>query len=64
MALAHNVIIRGLNSVYKQVQHVRRHDCSDFVGYAYCWYQVLQGASFSHGYGSTTAFSIESWLCF
>ncbi|KAH7381501.1 hypothetical protein DE146DRAFT_670756 [Phaeosphaeria sp. MPI-PUGE-AT-0046c] len=42
MALAHNVIIRGLNSIYKQAEFVRVEDYPGFVAYAYCWYEFLQ----------------------
>jgi hypothetical protein len=36
MALAHNVIIRGLNSIYKQGPNIHPKDHRDFIGYATC----------------------------
>lgn len=41
MALAHNVLIRGLNSIYCQAPHVKPHDQMDFVGYAKNFVNVL-----------------------
>ncbi|KAH6651687.1 hypothetical protein BKA67DRAFT_660478 [Truncatella angustata] len=41
MALAHNVLIRGLNSIYHQAQYVRAEDQRDFVGYAKNFVTVL-----------------------
>ncbi|KAH8802488.1 hypothetical protein F5884DRAFT_903161 [Xylogone sp. PMI_703] len=41
MAVAHNAIIRGLNSIYKQAPHVAPHDKADFIAYAYCWGETL-----------------------
>ena len=38
MALAHNGIIRGLNSIYLQAPHVKPEDKPDFVGYALTWF--------------------------
>ncbi|OAK94571.1 hypothetical protein IQ06DRAFT_363488 [Phaeosphaeriaceae sp. SRC1lsM3a] len=38
MALVHNVIIRGLNSIYLQARHVPKQDYADFIGYATCWH--------------------------
>jgi hypothetical protein len=37
MVLVHNVIIRGLNSIYKQALHVKSEDYADFIAYATCW---------------------------
>lgn len=42
MALIHNVITRGLNSIYKQAPHVAPEDYKDFIGYASCWYQIIE----------------------
>lgn len=39
MVLVHNVIIRGLNSIYKQAPHVKPEDYADFIAYATCWYE-------------------------
>lgn len=39
MVLVHNVIIRGLNSIYKQAPHVKSEDYADFIAYATCWYE-------------------------
>jgi hypothetical protein len=41
MALSHNVIIRGLNSIYRQAPHLEVDDVSDFIAYAKCWFEVL-----------------------
>jgi len=41
MALMHNAIIRGLNSIYKQAPHVAPQDYPNFIGYALCWHEVL-----------------------
>ena len=41
MALSHNVIIRGLNSIYRQAPHLKPDDHSDFIAYSKCWFQVL-----------------------
>jgi hemerythrin-like domain-containing protein len=43
MALGHNVIIRGLNSIYKQALHIGPEDKADFIQYAKCWHEVLDG---------------------
>ncbi|CAI6340665.1 unnamed protein product [Periconia digitata] len=39
MALVHNVIIRGLDSVYLQAPHVHEKDFVDFINYAACWHE-------------------------
>jgi hemerythrin-like domain-containing protein len=41
MALSHNVIIRGLNSIYRQAPHVKPEDHADFIAYSKCWFEVL-----------------------
>jgi hypothetical protein len=41
MALGHNMIVRGLNSIYLQAPLVKPEDHEDFIQYALCWYQVL-----------------------
>jgi hypothetical protein len=43
MALAHNVIIRGLNSIYRQGPNIHAKDHEDFIGYATCWSEILNG---------------------
>ncbi|KAH8820711.1 hypothetical protein F5884DRAFT_58620 [Xylogone sp. PMI_703] len=42
MALAHNMIIRGLNSIYRQSLYVEPKDYKSFINYASCWYEVLE----------------------
>jgi hemerythrin-like domain-containing protein len=42
MALLHNVIIRGFNSIYLQAIHVQEADRADFVGYARAWYTMVK----------------------
>lgn len=42
MALLHNAIIRGFNSIYLQALHVQDLDRRDFVGYARAWYDVVK----------------------
>ncbi|PMD48704.1 hypothetical protein L207DRAFT_539882 [Hyaloscypha variabilis F] len=41
MALSHNVIIRGLNSIYRQAPHLKPEDHADFIAYSKCWFEVL-----------------------
>jgi len=41
MAVTHNIIIRGLNSIYLQAPHVQPKDYVDFIGYCLCWGDVL-----------------------
>ncbi|KAI1843556.1 hypothetical protein JX265_007340 [Neoarthrinium moseri] len=41
MALAHNVLIRGLNSIYHQAPYVNPEDVQDFLGYAKNFVNVL-----------------------
>ena len=41
MALVHNSIIRGYNSIYLQARNVKPNEYKDFVGYAYAWYDLL-----------------------
>lgn len=41
MALVHNVIIRGYNSIYLQAPHVKRADVVDFLHYCLAWYIVV-----------------------
>ncbi|KFY88129.1 hypothetical protein V498_06901 [Pseudogymnoascus sp. VKM F-4517 (FW-2822)] len=41
MAIAHNTMIRALNSIYLQAPHVKPEDYKDFIGYSQCWYQMI-----------------------
>ncbi|KAF7509778.1 hypothetical protein GJ744_007473 [Endocarpon pusillum] len=44
MALAHNGILRGLNSIYLQATHIPREDVSairDFLTYCQCWCESM-----------------------
>ncbi len=42
MALLHNSILRGYNSIYQQAPHVRDEDKASFVGYALTWYKFVK----------------------
>lgn len=42
MALLHNSIFRGYNSIYLQAPHVRDADKADFVGYALTWFKFVK----------------------
>ena len=42
MALLHNTILRGYNSIYQQAPHVQQSDKSDFVGYALTWHKFVK----------------------
>lgn len=45
MALAHNGILRGLNSIYLQAPHIPREDLAavrDFLTYCQCWGESMQ----------------------
>ncbi|KAJ4346385.1 uncharacterized protein N0V89_010314 [Didymosphaeria variabile] len=41
MALAHNGIIRGLNSIYLQAAQIPRTEARDFLTYCQCWYESM-----------------------
>lgn len=41
MALLHNSIIRGFNSIYLQAPHVPYQDKAAFIGYAQTWYRFV-----------------------
>ncbi|KID98134.1 hemerythrin HHE cation binding domain-containing protein, partial [Metarhizium majus ARSEF 297] len=41
MALLHNAIVRGYNSIYLQAPHVRGGDVPDFAAYALTWHKFL-----------------------
>jgi hemerythrin-like domain-containing protein len=42
MALLHNAILRGYNSIYQQAPYVQQADKSDFVGYALTWHKLVK----------------------
>ncbi len=52
MALVHNIVIRGLNSIYLQAPHIRPADEKPFCRYIACWYTLLHG----HHNGEETMF--------
>ena len=39
MVLVHNVIIRGMNSIYQQAPNVKSKDYAAFIGYVTCWWE-------------------------
>lgn len=41
MALAHNMILRGLNSIYQQAPWIQQRDTQDFLEYCKLWLQVI-----------------------
>jgi hypothetical protein len=41
MALAHNVFIRGLNSIYLQAPHIKPSEAPSFISYSLCLYESL-----------------------
>lgn len=43
MAIVHNVLIRGYNSIYQQAPHIEPADYADFVGYCLAWHDMVQG---------------------
>ena len=50
MVIVHNIIIRGLNSIYLQAPHVKPEDYTDFIGYCLCWSELLH----THHHGEET----------
>lgn len=52
MALAHNILIRGLNSIYRQAPYVKPEDERSFLGYAKNFVNVLK----VHHDGEETSF--------
>ncbi|KUI57384.1 hypothetical protein VP1G_04661 [Cytospora mali] len=42
MALLHNSIFRGYNSIYLQAPHVQEADKADFIGYTLTWYKFVK----------------------
>jgi hypothetical protein len=41
MCCVHNVLIRGINSIYKQAPYVQPADFKAFVGFALSWYKIV-----------------------
>lgn len=42
MALLHNAILRGFNTVYLQAPHIKDVDKADFVGYSLAWFRFVK----------------------
>ncbi|KAI1338473.1 hypothetical protein F5Y15DRAFT_129796 [Xylariaceae sp. FL0016] len=42
MALLHNAILRGYNSIYQQAPHVKPTERADFIGYALTWHKFVK----------------------
>ncbi|KAJ3557002.1 hypothetical protein NPX13_g10019 [Xylaria arbuscula] len=42
MALLHNSIFRGYNSIYQQAPNVKEVDVNDFIGYSLTWYKFVK----------------------
>lgn len=42
MALLHNAILRGFNSIYLQAPHVKVEDYAAFVGYSLTWHRFVK----------------------
>lgn len=42
MALLHNSILRGYNSIYNQIPCIQEADKSDFIGYSLTWYKFVK----------------------
>jgi len=42
MALLHNSIFRGYNSIYQQAPNVKDSDKADFIGYALTWHKFVK----------------------
>jgi hemerythrin-like domain-containing protein len=42
MALIHNAILRGFNTIYLQAPHVKPADYADFIGYSLTWYNFVK----------------------
>jgi hemerythrin-like domain-containing protein len=47
MAVMHNGLIRGLNTIYLQAPHVQPSDLPDFIAYCLLWSETLN----SHHHG-------------
>jgi hemerythrin-like domain-containing protein len=42
MALLHNSILRGYNSIYNQLPYIQEEDKSDFMRYSLTWYKFVK----------------------
>ena len=42
MALLHNAILRGYNTIYLQASHVKPADYADFIGYSLTWFRFVK----------------------
>ena len=42
MALLHNSILRGYNSIYQQAPHILEQDKTEFVGYCLTWFKFVK----------------------
>ncbi|ORY08543.1 hypothetical protein BCR34DRAFT_569826 [Clohesyomyces aquaticus] len=42
MALLHNAVLRGFNSIYLQTPHVKKEDYADFIGYCLAWFKFVK----------------------
>ncbi|KAI5281854.1 hypothetical protein KEM54_003113, partial [Ascosphaera aggregata] len=42
MAILHNAILRGFNTIYLQAPHVQPRDYRDFVGYSLTWCKFVK----------------------
>ncbi|KAB5578737.1 hypothetical protein GE09DRAFT_1169177 [Coniochaeta sp. 2T2.1] len=42
MALLHNSILRGYNSIYNQIPYIQEADKEDFLGYSLTWYKFVK----------------------
>ncbi|BDD60139.1 hypothetical protein MPDQ_002753 [Monascus purpureus] len=42
MALLHNAILRGYNTIYLQAPHVKPVDYADFIGYSLTWFNFVK----------------------
>lgn len=43
MALVHNVLIHGYNSIWLQAPRIKYADVPDFIGYCLSWYETVKG---------------------
>jgi hemerythrin-like domain-containing protein len=41
MATIHNMVLRGLNSIYLQAPHIKPEDEKSFLGYSICFYDLV-----------------------
>ena len=55
MALFHNLLLRGLNTIYLQAPFIKDIDKKDFLCYVYRWYDAMNGAL------DNTLFSKSHW---